>query len=79
MKRAVLLPQYSDTHGFSAPDGIEVVSLDRATNLLADDTCPDSYDAVFLDETAPTETCSHATGDHRNIVQKILGLGKTGE
>jgi penicillin-binding protein 1B len=38
MKRAVLLPQYSDTHSFSAPDGIEVVSLDRATNLLSDDS-----------------------------------------
>jgi penicillin-binding protein 1B len=53
-----------------------VVSLDRATNLLSDDSCPDSFDAAFLDGTAPTDTCSHSGGDHRNIVQKILGLGK---
>jgi len=76
MKRAVLLPQYSDTREFSAPDGIEVVSLDKATNLLSNDSCPDSYDAAFLDGTAPTETCDHPNGDHRNIFQKMFGLGK---
>jgi penicillin-binding protein 1B len=82
MKRAVQLPQYSDTNGFAAPDGIEIVSLDRATNLLSDDSCPDSYDAAFLDGTAPVETCSHASGngngDHRNVLQKLFGLGKSG-
>jgi len=80
MKRAVKLPQYSDTNGFSAPEGIEIVSIDRASNLLSDDTCPESYDAAFLDGTAPTETCGHASGngDHRNIIQKIFGLGKSG-
>jgi penicillin-binding protein 1B len=80
MKRAVKLPQYSDTNNFSAPGGIEIVSLDRVTNLLIDDSCPDSYDAAFLDGTAPTETCGHASGngDHRNLLQKIFGLGKSG-
>jgi penicillin-binding protein 1B len=78
MKRAVKLPQYSDTNGFSAPEGIEIVSIDKASNLLSNDTCPESYDAAFLDGTAPTETCDHASGDHRNIIQKIFGLGKSG-
>lgn len=78
MKHAVLLPQYSDTREFSAPDGVEVVSLDENTNLLSNDSCPDSYDAAFLDGTAPTETCDHPNGDHRNIFQKIFGLGKPG-
>jgi penicillin-binding protein 1B len=77
MKRAVQLPQYSDTHSFSAPDGIEVVSLDRATNLLSNDSCPDStFNAAFVAGTAPTETCDHASPDHRNLLQKIFGLGK---
>jgi penicillin-binding protein 1B len=75
MKKAVQLPQYSDTHEFSAPDGIEVVSLDKATNLLSDAACPDSYDAAFLDGTAPTDPCDHPP-DHRNIFQKIFGIGK---
>jgi penicillin-binding protein 1B len=75
MKRAVQLPQYSDTHSFSPPDGVEIANLDRATNLLSDDTCPDSYNAAFLTGNAPTDTCSHPP-DHRNLVQKIFGLGK---
>jgi penicillin-binding protein 1B len=75
MKRAVQLPQYSDTHDFGPPDGVEVVRLDKVSNLLSDDSCPDSYSAAFLSGTAPMETCDHPA-DHRNILQKIFGLGK---
>jgi len=74
MKRAVQLPQYSDTHSFSPPEGVEVVRLDKVSNLLSDDSCPDAYDAAFLDGTAPMETCDHPA-DHKNILQKIFGLG----
>ncbi len=77
MKRAVQLPQYSDTHDFVPPDGVQVVSIDKNTNLLADASCPDDYDAAFLDGTAPTDPCSHPP-DHRNILQKIFGIGKPG-
>jgi penicillin-binding protein 1B len=77
MKKAVLLPQYSDTNGFSAPDGVELVKIDKASNLLSDETCPDSYDAAFLAGTAPTMPCDHPA-DKRNILQKIFGLGKSG-
>jgi penicillin-binding protein 1B len=77
MKKAVLLPQYSDTHGFAPPEGVTVVAIDKTSNLLSDDTCPDSYNAAFLDGTAPTETCGHpASADKRNLLQKIFGLGK---
>ncbi len=79
MKQAVQLPQYSDTNEFVPPDGVEVVTLDKATNLLADSACPEDYTAAFLAGTAPTDTCDH-TGlggeDHRNILQKIFGVGK---
>jgi penicillin-binding protein 1B len=78
MKHAVQLPQYSDTHDFSAPDGVQVVSLDKATNLLSDTACPDAYNAAFLDGTAPTDPCDHPP-DHRNIFQKIFGVGKPGD
>jgi penicillin-binding protein 1B len=77
MKNAVQLPQYSDTHEFEPPSGVEVVSLDKASNLLSDAACPDSYDAAFLDGTAPTDPCDHPP-DHRNIFQKLLGIGKPG-
>jgi penicillin-binding protein 1B len=76
MKRAVQLPQYSDTHGFTAPDGVDIVSIDKVSNLLSDTTCPDSFDAAFLSGTAPMVSCDHAA-EHRNIIQKIFGLGKS--
>ena len=79
MKRAVKLPQYSDTKPFTPPDGIELLKIDKVTNLLSDDACPAGYQAAFLIGTAPTETCDHPL-DHRNILQKIFGMGgKTGE
>ena len=76
MKRAVALPQYSDTKDFVAPDGVSEVRLDKATNLLSDAACPDSYTAAFLDGTQPTDTCDHSNGDQRNLFQKIFGIGE---
>ena len=77
MKKAVQLPQYSDTNPFTPPDGVQMVTLDKNSNLLADETCLDDYDAAFLAGTAPTAPCDHPL-DHRNIFQKIFGLGKSG-
>jgi penicillin-binding protein 1B len=77
MKRAVALPQYSDTKQFSAPQGVVEVRLDKQTNLLSDAACPDSYVASFLDGTQPTDTCDNANGDQRNVFQKIFGLGQS--
>ncbi len=37
---------------------------------------PRRLHAAFLDGTAPTDTCDHPRDDHRNILQKIFGLGK---
>ena len=75
MRQAVQLPQYSDVHEFTPPDGVQLVTLDKKINLLADDACPDNYAAAFLDGTAPTDTCDHSA-EKRNLIQKILGLGK---
>jgi len=74
MKKAVQLPQYSDTKEFNPPAGVDLVSLDKTTNLLPDSACPDTYTAAFLEGTAPTATCSHPP-DNRNLFQKIFGLG----
>jgi penicillin-binding protein 1B len=75
MKRAVALPAYSDTNEFDPPAGVTLVDLDKNTNLLADASCPDDYSAAFLDGTAPMDTCDHPA-EHRNLLQKIFGLGK---
>jgi penicillin-binding protein 1B len=77
MKKAVVLPQYSDTRSFQPPDGVAIVSIDKVSNLLADEACPDSADMAFLDGTAPTDTCDHPP-DKRNFLQKIFGIGKPG-
>jgi penicillin-binding protein 1B len=74
MKKAVELPQYSDTKEFTPPQGVEMVNLDKTSNLLADGACPDDYTAAFLDGTAPTDTCDHPP-DRRNLLQKIFGIG----
>jgi penicillin-binding protein 1B len=60
MNRAIRIPQYSDMKPFTAPDGVEVVRINRATNLPADESCPsDSIPIAFLAGTVPQGTCSH--------------------
>jgi len=76
MKKAVALPQYSDTKEFVPPDGLVQVSLDKTTNLLADASCPNDYTATFLEGTQPTDTCDHSNGDQRNLFQRIFGFGE---
>jgi penicillin-binding protein 1B len=76
MKKAVALPQYSDTKDFVPPPGLVQVKLDSNTNLLADASCPNDCMATFLDGTQPTDTCDHSNGDQRNLFQRIFGLGK---
>jgi penicillin-binding protein 1B len=75
MKKAVLLPQYSDVHDFSMPAGVEIVDIDKVSNLLSDEACPDGSWMAFLAGTAPTDTCDHPP-DHRNLLQKIFGADK---
>ncbi len=76
MKRAIALPEYRDVKEFSQPDGIVNVQLDKVTNLLATPSCTENYTAAFIAGTEPKATCDQGLGDHRNIFQKILGLGQ---
>ncbi|HTZ56515.1 MAG TPA: transglycosylase domain-containing protein [Acidobacteriaceae bacterium] len=76
MKRAVKLPEYSDTRDFELPNGVSIVRLDKVTNLLADASCPQDFSAAFLDGTAPVQTCDQGAGDQRNMFQKLFGIGK---
>lgn len=78
MNGASHLPQYSDMKPFSAPDGVQMVRIDRATNLVADDTCPsDGMYVAFLNGTAPSGTCSHMGADAQALGSQIFGLGST--
>ena len=75
MKRAVKLPQYSDTKEFQSPDGVVTAKLDKVTNRLATPSCPDDYTVAFISGTEPKETCEQGFGDHRGFFTKIFGLG----
>jgi penicillin-binding protein 1B len=62
MKKASVLPQYSDMKAFSQPTGVVDVQLDKSTNRLATPTCPDDYVAAFVAGTEPRETCDQQSG-----------------
>ena len=68
MNRAIQLPQYSDMHEFTKPDGVTNVRIDKATNLPADSSCPNDYTAAFLDGTIPGGTCSRMSDSGQAIV-----------
>lgn len=73
MNRAIKLPQYSDMKPFTPPDGVQVLRIDRATDLPADATCPsDSFTAAFLDGTAPQGTCSRMGEDSQSLLDKLF-------
>ena len=74
MKKAVALPQYSDTKPFTQPSGIVDVQLDKQTNLLATPSCPDTYTSAFIAGTEPSQTCDQDTGV-KGFFSKIFGLG----
>ena len=76
MNRAIRIPQYSDMKPFTAPDGIETLRIDKATDLPADETCPsNSFTAAFLVGTAPQGTCSHMGTDTQTLGQQIMPDG----
>ncbi|HWS17105.1 MAG TPA: penicillin-binding transpeptidase domain-containing protein, partial [Candidatus Elarobacter sp.] len=72
MKRAVDLPNYSDTKAFTPPQGVVELTLDKATNQIATPTCPDDYTTAFIDGTQPTQTCEQTA--HGNVFQRIFGI-----
>jgi len=77
MKKAIALPQYSNVTGFPAPSGVVGVKLDKATNLLSTQACPDAYYAAFIAGTEPKETCDHsAVGDLRALLSRLVGMGQ---
>ena len=77
MSRAIKLPQYSDVKPFSAPDGVQVIPVDRNTWLPADSSCPEDLYIAFLDGTAPGGTCSHMGEAPQSFFQKLFGGGQS--
>ncbi len=76
MLRARKLSRYHDMQPFTPPTGVIPVHLDRLSNLPADESCPEDYDAYFVDGTVPAATCGHPDGPSRNFFDKLFGIGK---
>jgi penicillin-binding protein 1B len=75
MNRAIKLPQYSDMKSFSAPDGVQLMRVDKNSWLPADETCPQDYSVAFLDGTVPSSTCSHMGESPQNLMQGLFSNG----
>jgi penicillin-binding protein 1B len=76
MKKAVLLPQYSDVKDFSQPTGVVDVQLDKITNRLATPACPQTYTAAFIAGTEPRETCDQS-GGVTGFFSKVFGTNRS--
>jgi penicillin-binding protein 1B len=74
MKRAIVLPQYSNFRDFAQPAGVVDVQLDKMTNLLATTACPDTYTAAFIDGTEPHQTCDQS-GGIKGFFSRMVGIG----
>lgn len=72
MNRAAKLPQYSDMHGFTKPQGVTDVLIDKVSNRPADSSCPNDFSAAFLDGTIPPGTCSSMSDTGQTIVNRML-------
>ena len=76
MNRAIRLPQYSDMKGFTAPEGVEVLRINKPTNMPIDESCSsDSFPAAFLIGTTPQGTCSRMGEDTQSLGGRLLGNG----
>jgi penicillin-binding protein 1B len=78
MNRAIRLPQYSDMKPFTAPEGVEVLRINRASNMPIDESCSsDSFPVAFLIGTAPQGTCSRMGEDTQSLAGRLLGNGSS--
>ena len=76
MKKAALLPRYSDMSPFAQPPGVVDVQLDKVTNLLAAPSCPQTYSSAFIVGTEPTTSCDQGSGI-KGVLSRIFGLGNS--
>jgi len=58
MKKAVMLPAFTNTQAFERPEGVVSVAIDPETQMLATSDCPGARQEVFIAGTEPTETCT---------------------
>ena len=79
MRRAALLPGFSDMRPFERPEGIVSVRIDSDTLMLANPECYSTREEVFVAGTEPEEYCTRH-GEQRskggNILDRIPGVNR---
>ena len=80
-KATQLYPPDPDKMYFTAPPGIEVARIDPESLLLANPSCPETFEEAFISGTAPTSYCplhgfhiSEAVQD--GVTEAGKGIGK---
>ena len=75
MKRAALLPAFSDMRPFERPEGIVSVSIDADTLMLARPECYNVRQEVFVAGATP-EFCTLHGGRSGGILERIPGVNR---
>jgi penicillin-binding protein 1B len=71
MKKAMLLPAFSNAQAFERPEGVVAVAIDPESNMLAVPECPEMRTEVFIAGTEPTEYCTLHKG---STLEKLLPI-----
>jgi len=74
MKKAVMLPAFSNVQEFERPEGIVSVTIDPETQQLATPACPLTREEVFVAGTEPTESCTLHPGSDKSVFAPIAWL-----
>jgi penicillin-binding protein 1B len=80
MLRATALPAYKDVKAFSMPDGVQSVSIDPESLMLATPSCPTTREEVYVAGSQPTQFCDLHGGNKTastsgNWLSHIFGGG----
>jgi penicillin-binding protein 1B len=71
MKKAMLLPAFSNAQAFERPEGVVAVAIDPESNMLAVPECPEMRTEVFIAGAEPTEYCTLHKG---STLEKLLPI-----
>jgi penicillin-binding protein 1B len=80
MKRAVVLPRYSNTQEFQPPPGVTEAMVDSQTGQLADASCPTTVSEHFIAGSEPKQYCdqsgaAHAQSTPGSWLKNLFGKG----
>ena len=76
-KATQLYPPDPDRMYFSPPSGIDTVRIDPESLLLANPSCPDTFEEAFISGTAPTSYCPlHGFRISEAVQEGVVETGK---